>query len=324
MRLLLVELSRFRSRRAIALMLLAAAILTAVLAATTIWETRPVSAQDLANAQALADREAQQPWVRRDLRRCERNPERFAGQAAAVEDCEQMIVPQPEWFMQRSSLSLAEVQGETGIAVVMIVSALMIIVGTTFAGADWASGSMSNQILFEPRRPKVWLAKGAAVFLATLVTAAVIVAAFWTTLYLVAESRGISTGATIQENLRWVAGRGVLLAALGAMGGYALTMLVRHTVGTLAVMFAYAVGGEALIASLPMAGAGRWSLANNVFAWLYDGHEYYDSSLPCSPQGAMCDQMASLTQADGVTYLGPLLLVVVLLSAFFFRRRDIP
>ena len=324
MRLLLVELSRFRSRRAIALLLLAAAILTAVLAATTIWETRPLSAQDLATAQAQAEQEAQQPWVQRDLRRCEKNPERFMGPGATVGECAEMIMPQPDWFLHRSQLSLAEVQSDTGIAVVMIVSALMIIAGTTFVGADWSSGSMSNQVLFEPRRPRVWLAKGGAVILGTLVATVVILAAFWLTMYLVAESRGISTGATVQEEIRGMVGRGVLLAGFGALGGYALTMLLRHTVGTLAVMFAYAVGGEALTASLPIEGVGRWSLANNVFGWLYDGHSYYDNSLPCPPRDGMCDQSAMMTLANGATYLGVVLLVVLVLSVALFRRRDIP
>ncbi len=322
MRLFLVELSRFRSRRAIALMLIAAALLTAVLATATIWETRPVSAQDMANAQAQAEAEAQQPWFQRDMKRCQEHPRRFMGPGATAEDCEQMM-PQADWFIDRSELSLRQVQSDTGIAVLMIVSALMIIIGATFAGADWSSGSMSNQVLFEPRRAKVWLAKAAALFAGTLIAAAVIVAAFWVTIYVTAELRGISTGATVQENIRWVAGRGVLLAALGALGGYALSMLLRHTVGTLAVMFAYAVGGEALTASLPISGAGRWSLSNNVFAWLYDGHRYYDDSLPCSPR-EMCDQMARMTQGQGVSYLGLLLVVVVLLSVLFFRRRDIP
>lgn len=175
-------------------------------------------------------------------------------------------------------MSLAEERGDSGLAVLTIVGALMIIVGTTFVGADWATGSMSNQVLFEPRRLKVWLVKAAAVFVATLVAATVIVAAFWVALHITAELRGISTGATVRADIGWTAGRGVLLAASGALGGYALTMLVRHTVGTLAVMFAYAVGGEALTASLPIEGAGRWSLANNVFAWLRDGHRYYDES----------------------------------------------
>ena len=324
MRLLLVELTRFRSRRAIALMLLAAAMLTALIATTTLWETRQISAQDMTNAQARADREAQRPYVQREINRCERNPERYNGPGATAEECVAMIAPRPEWFLDRQPLTLAQERRDSGVAVLMIVAALMTIIGTTFAGADWASGSMSNQILFEPRRTKVWLAKAGAVFVGTLVAAAVIVAAFWVALYVTAEMRGIHTGATVQEHIRAMAGRGVLLAAFGALGGYALTMLLRHTVGTLAAMFAYSVGGEALTASLPIEGAGRWSLSNNVFAWLYDGHQYYDPSISCSPTSDMCNQMAKMSLSEGVTYLAALLLLVIGLSLLNFWRRDIP
>ena len=321
MRLFLVELSRFRSRRAIVLMLLAAALVATVLAGTTVYETRPVSAEDLAAAQAQVDRESERPWVQRDLARCEEHPRRFMGPGATVEDCQQML-PQVDWFLYRAELSLAEERGDSGLAALMIVSALMIIIGTTFAGADWASGSMSNQLLFEPRRPKVWLAKAAAVFTGALVVTAVVLTLFWLILYTVAESRGIATGATVQEDIRGMVGRGVLMAALGATGGFALTMLLRHTVGTLAVMFAYAVGGEALTASLPVEGAGRWSLANNVFAWLRDGWQYYDQSV-CTPRNG-CGREVLMTLGEGVAYLGGVLLVVMVLSVFFFRRRDIP
>ncbi|HET6624929.1 MAG TPA: hypothetical protein VFG63_00935 [Nocardioidaceae bacterium] len=323
MRLLLVELNRFRSRRAIALMLLAAALVAAILATTTIYESRPLTDSDIAAAQAQADAEAQQPYVQRDLARCEKHPRRFMGPGATVEDCEPNIVPQVEWYLYRPTLSLAEERMDSGLAVLMIVSAVMIIVGTTFAGADWASGSISNQLIFEPRRLRVWLAKAGAVFLGTLVVSAVVLVAFWVALYVAAESRGIPTGAAVQSEIRWMVGRGVLMAGVAALGGFALTMLLRHTVGTLAVMFAYAVGGEALTAALPVAGAGRWSLANNVFAWLGDGHEYWDGTVTCSGGAFDCDQSVVLSLAGGVTYLGVVLLVVVVLSMFFFRRRDI-
>ena len=324
MRLLLVELTRFRSRRAIALMLLATALLTAILVTSTIWESRPVSAQDFEHAQAQAEYELQQPYMQSEIKRCERNPERFSGPGATAEECVDMFAPQPEWFLDRQPLTLAEERRDSGVAVLMIVAALMTIIGTTFAGADWASGSMSNQLLFEPRRTRVWLAKAAAVFLGTLVAAGVIIAAFWVALYVTAEMRGIHTGATVQEQIRAMAGRGVLLAAFGALGGYALTMLLRHTVGTLAVVFAYSVGGEALTASLPIEGAGRWGLSNNVFAWLYDGHEYYDQSISCLPASDMCNQLANMSLSEGATYLGVLLLVTLGLSVFSFWRRDIP
>jgi ABC-2 type transport system permease protein len=324
MRLLLVELDRFRSRRAIALIVLAAAVLTAVLAVTTLWSTRPVSAADQAKAEAQAAALAQEPHVQRDLRRCERRPEQFLGPTATSAECERAILPRDEWFLFRSSLSLGEEKNDSGLAVIMLVSGLVIIAGATFAGGDWASGSLSNQLLFEPRRPAVWLAKGAAVFLASLAVAAVLVTAFWVTLYVAADSRGIATGASVQEQIRALAGRGILMAGFGALGGYALTMLLRHTVGTLAVLFGYAVGGEALTAALPVSGAGRWNLSNNVFAWLRDGHEYFDDSITCSPADRLCSQTGALSLADGAAYLGVLLVVVVLLSVLLFRRRDIP
>jgi hypothetical protein len=210
------------------------------------------------------------------------------------------------------------------VALAMFLAAIMVVAGTTFAGADWASGSMSNQLLFEPRRSRVWLAKAGALFLAATAAAAVLLAVFWTVLYLVAQSRGIDTGATVQESIRWMSARAALLAGLGALFGYALTMLLRHTVGALGLLFAYVAAGEAIVASLPVEGIGRWSLANNLMGWLHDGFEYWDGSLPCSGGGYDCEQTAVLSLSESVGYLGPLLLLVMVVSAYSFRRRDIP
>lgn len=323
MRLLKVELTRFRSRRAIVLVLIAAALLTALVAGTTIWETRPVSAADQARAEKLAAQERDQPWAKRDLRQCLKDPQGWMGPRATAEDCEQMQ-PQADWYLDRSQLDLESVEEGQGTAIIVMLTALLLVVGTTFAGADWASGSVSNQLLFEPRRARVWLAKAGAVFLGAAVTATVLLGAFWLTLYLVAESRGISTGATVQESIRWGAARGIVLAAGAATGAYALTMLLRHTVGTLATLFAYAVGGEILMNTLPIEGIARWSLSNNVFAWIFDGYQYYDPSLPCSPTTDMCDQFARLSLQSGAWFLGLLVLGVAMLSVLLFRRRDIP
>jgi len=323
MRLLGVELSRFRSRRAIALILVAAALLTALVAVTTIWETRPISAADRASAEAMAASEADRPFHKRELARCERNPERMFGPGATAEQCLE-LVPQPEWFLGRPTLSLEENNESTGIAIIVLITALSVVIGTTFAGADWASGSLSNQLLFEPRRSRVWLAKAGAVLAGTLAATTVILAAFWVTLYLVAESRGIPTGATVQEAIRETAGRGILLAAGAGLGAYALTMLLRHTVGALAVLFAYAVGGEILISVLPFEGSGRWSLGNNVFAWLQDGYDYYDPTLPCSPGTSYCEQVAHLSLGQSATFLAVLLVLGAAASVVLFRRRDIP
>ena len=299
-------------------------MLTAVIAATTVWGTRPVSAEDRAEAEAMARAEADQPYIQEQIEECEKDPAGWNGPGATAEDCAESLSPQAEWFLNRSELSLEQEKDDSGVGILVISSALMIIVGTTFAGADWASGSMSNQLLFEPRRGRVWLAKAGAVFLGALVVVAVVVAAFWATLFLVAQGRDLATSAGMREEIAWTAARGTLLAAVAALGGYALTMLLRHTVGSLAVLFAYAVGGEILIASLPFEGVRRWSLGTNVFAWIQDGYKYYDPSIVCSPTEEMCDQSAMLSLADAAPYLGALLALVMVLSVVLFRRRDVP
>lgn len=323
MRLLLVELNRFRSRRAVALLVLAAALLVALLAATRIYSTRPVSAADRAHAQAQAARIAQQPSVRHELARCQKHPGRYGGPDTTPADCRAMIVPTAESFLGRPVLSLDQEQRESGPVVVVIVAALLVIVGTTFAGGDWASGSMSNQLLFVPQRGRVWLAKGGAVLVGGLLVSLVIIAGYWLALYLAAESRGIGTGAGVQAAIRGEIGRGVLLAGFAAAGGYALTMLLRHTVGTVALMFAYAVGGEAVLAALPIPGIGRWSLVNNLMGWVVDDFHYYDRSITCGP-GETCSQSVALATSSAAAFLGALLLVAAVASFVSFQRRDIP
>lgn len=321
MRLLLVELSRFRSRRAIVLMLLGATLLVGFLAGGTIWETRPISAADRAAAQQMAEREAQQPYIQEELENCRENPEMYLGEDSP-EACEEAIVPRAEWFLHRSALSLNDASRDAGTAAVLILGAVLIVAGTTFAGADWASGSMSNQLLFQPRRWKVWSAKAGAVLVSGIVVAAVLLVAFWAALYLTMDLRGMTPRPRVVDAVTWMTVRAVGLVALAGLGGYALTMLLRHTVGSLALMFGYAVGGAALIAALPVARAGRWELSNNVFAWLYDGHEYYDPTVECTNMS--CDQTVRMTLDQGAGYLGVLVAVILVLSVFFFRRRDIP
>ena len=325
MRLLRVELSRFFSRRAVVLLLLAAALLTALIAGSTIWNTRPVSAADLASAKAQVEQQVSSPEFQEDLQTCRDNPEQFFGPGSTSTDCDQSLVPRPQDYLNRATLDLRQELRSNGIAVVVVISALMIVVGTTFAGSDWATGSMSNQLLFEPRRLRVWTVKAVAALLGCTVAAAVLVVAFWAALWLAAEARDIATAAPVQEQIRWMAARGIALAGLGGLGGYALTMLLRHTVGTLALLFVYAAGGEALLALAPVDGSARFSLTNNVFAWIRDGVRVYDQSVVCAPSQPMtCDQRLTISLAHGATYLGVLLLLTLVVSALVFRRRDVP
>lgn len=323
MRLLRVELTRFRSRRAIVLIVLAAALLTTLITATTLWDTRPVSPADRAAAEAMAEREAADPMFQRDFRQCQQSPQDFLGPGATAEECDQ-ILPQAEWYLDRGVLDLAAQNESAAVAVTVLLTAFLVVVGTTFAGADWASGSVSNQLLFESRRSRVWLAKAGAVMLGATLAAVVLLGGFWLALFLAADTRGISTPDAATADIVWTSVRAVALVAVAAAAAYALTMLLRHTVGTLATMFAYAVGGEILLFSLPIEGIGRWSLSNNVFGWLFDGYEYYDPTLSCPPGEEFCEQVSRVTLEQGAWFLGVLALLVAVLSLLSFRRRDVP
>jgi hypothetical protein len=324
MRLLLVEVDRLWSRRAVVLLVLAATLLTALLAATAVWDTRPMSADERAAAEVQAANAAADPLFKKDLAQCREDPESFLGSGSVADDCDQILTPRPEDFLSRATLDLGRVVENRGVAVILLVTALLIIAGATFAGGDWATGSISNQLLFRPRRLEVWAAKAGAVLLSALVVSVLLVGGFWLALYLTAESRGITTPGAVLHDIRWTAGRGVVLATAGAFGGYALTMLLRSTVGTLALLFAYAVVGEAVVAALPAERASRWSLSNNVFAWIDDGTTVFDPDRVCPPGQGGCIQSYVLGLGHGAVYLGVLLALAALVSVVAFRRRDVP
>jgi hypothetical protein len=89
-------------------------------------------------------------------------------------------------------------------------------------------------------------------------------------------------------------------------------MLLRHTVGTLGLLFGYAVVGEGLAAALPFERMSQWSMTTNVRAWLHDGARVYD------------DGWYTLSLEHAAAYLGVLLLLAVVASVVAFRRRDVP
>ena len=322
MRLLAVELDRFYSRRAIVLMLLGGVLLTAVLVGTALWDTRPVTDAERAEAESQVATAAADPRLQREQEQCEQRPQDFFGPDASAADCAG-LAPRLQDFYPRNTLELDRVVDNRGLVQVVVVTALLVLCGATFAGGDWQTGSLANQLLFRPRRSQVWLAKAGAVLLASTVAATVLVGGFWLALLVAARARGIEVPAAVQTDIWWTSARGVALAAGGALGGYALTMLLGGTVATLAVLFGYAVGGEALLLTLPFDRVSRFSLAQNVLAWVSDGKRVFDNDVTCLPGLAGCEKSYVLGLGHGAAYLGVLLVVTTVLSWAWFRRRDI-
>jgi hypothetical protein len=212
-----------------------------------------------------------------------------------------------------------------------VLTALLLLVGTTFAGHDWNSGSMSNQLLFEARRGRVWTAKALAVSLAALVTSAVVSAAYWLAMWATMQLRDIPVADGGLMDTLMYASRGAGFATAAALGGYALTMLFRSTVATVGVLFGVAIAGGIVIATLGL--GEQWQPQKNVSTIVKNGTTYYvdvpescfaGASFQEPEPNSECDQQRDLSPWHGVGYYGTALVATIAGSVVSFRRRDVP
>jgi ABC-2 type transport system permease protein len=326
MRLLRVELTRLRWRRAVVVLLVACVALPLVLLAGYAWETRPISDADIARAKQMAAQDADQPWVAQEIAACEGDPEMYLGPDGTATDCTEAITPRWENYLYRSELDLATLRTDVGAAAIVIVTGLLMLIGTTYAGHDWNTGSMSNQLLFEPRRLRLWLAKAAAVLLTGLLVGAVVLAVFWGGAALLASSRDVAAAPGTWGDIGETQARGVLAIGVGGLLGYALTMLFRSTVATLSLMFGVAIAGSLLVVAILGDNAARWLLPTNFLAFVLGGFSYYDpSACTQSPDGSVtgsCERV--LPAVDGGVVLGVVVVAAVALSLWSIQRRDVP
>ncbi|KRF34212.1 ABC transporter permease [Nocardioides sp. Soil805] len=330
MRLLGVELTRLRWRRACLVLLVASFVVPALIWAGTVWGTRPYSD---AEVQRATEQAQAQPGFAQELRRCERKPEQFFppeevpdDQADVSEQCRTLVTSW--WSGQfRQPLDLRRELEGSGTGIAIVVAGLMMLLGATFVGADWASGSMSNQLLFEPRRLRVYAAKAGAVVVTGLLLGLVVATAWWLGLAGVARARDLTIAGGTAGDVGWQVVRGALLAAAAGLAGLVTTMLFRSTVATLGILFAVVVAGSFLIAVLPFESPERWLPHLNVLAWIGDGAVYYtETPQTCVDDGTgmVCSGERVLEARTAAAYLLSGLGLVGAASLGSFRRRDIP
>ncbi len=334
-----VELTRLRWRRAVVLLLVAAVVVPLAIAVVIGWQTRPVTDGELERAEQQVAREVDQPYYQRQLERCAERPERYGVRPRDVDlddplavaaACEAQNLPQVDWFLQRSPLDLGRVYDDTvGVAVVTVVALLLVLLGATFAGHDWNTGSMGNQLLVESRRTHLWAAKGLAVLLVGLLLAAAVLAAFWGLLAALAWVYGEPVGDGV-GGLVWAQSwRGVLLGGGAGLGGYLLTMLMRSTVATLGLLFLAAVVLPLLLSVSGIAGNERLQPQYNALAWLTGPISFPQYDPSC--QDLRGDREARVAagclvvvdRADAAVYLGSLVIVSGGASLVSFRSRDV-
>jgi ABC-2 type transport system permease protein len=333
MRLVLVELRRLSWRNAVRLLVAAAILIPLAMLVSLAWSTRPVTDADLERAEReIAQMHAAEAEMLADeLDRCARRPRQYGVQPDSPDleaACSEVISgwrPSPEEWAGREELRPREHMRDLGTGAGGLLAALALLIGATYVGADWQSGSMSNQLLFEPRRGRVWLAKAGGMLLATLSVALASTALLWAGFAGLAAVRDVDISGAVWRDTLELSARAGLLAMLAGLGGYALTMLLRATVGTLGILFVVAVAGAMVVGVLPIADPQRWFLPNNVLAVLQDGYRYYDWELPtCSQMDGETGCYGTVTLGEGVRFLGALLALTVAMSLPSFLRRDVP
>lgn len=312
-----VELTRLLWRRAVIVLLVLAFLLPLGVFVIRVLDTRTTSFDEIVAENGT--------YVLADVRRCERRPGDYG--VASAEDvssaCENLVAG---WY-GNAPLDLVEERENGGaLAAMLLVSMVLLLAGTTFAGHDWNTGSMSNQLLFEPRRERVWLAKALAVGLLSAAAALAVLVAYWTGIWATASIRDLA----IQQHAISAGYKQAVLGAVFATGaalfGYTLTMLLRSTVGTLGLLFAVGFSCVVLVAGvLGLDGeVERFMPWGNFYAYAVGTYEYYDfGSCGFSPHSPDCGQ-DTIRRSAAVIYFAIIWVVVAVPSLLSYRRRDVP
>lgn len=327
LRLLRVELHRYLRRRAVQLLMAACVAVPAVIGLITILDTAPPSDAEVAAQREMAEAE-------RDalISQCIESPEEFGVAGPVTEYRERCAKEYDEigWYGDEyyNTLRLDWQQEESGVAVASFLAILLLLAGTTFTGHDWNSGSVSNQLLFEPRRARVWTAKALVVTGGALLAAAVVMTTYWAVLGLVASSRGTLHDGELLSALQ-MGWRSAGVAAAASLLGFVLTMLFRSTVATIGILLGASVAGSLLLAAIGV--SERWNPAINLLALIENGTTFYSEDA-CSDDGPTygdeygdsdyCEEEISF--GDASLYLGSFLLVGGVASFVSFGRRDVP
>lgn len=132
--------------------------------------------------------------------------------------------------------------GAYAVTVVMIMVAL--VVGASSVGAEWNAGTMQALLYWEPRRPRVLLAKGAALLVVlaafTLAYHLVVYAGIYGTAATRGTTEGVTGGLHVSNLLLML--RGFLCVAVSGLFGFAIAGISRVTAGALGAGFAYFLG----------------------------------------------------------------------------------
>ncbi len=167
------------------------------------------------------------------------------------------------------------------LGVTIAAAAVAFLMGASSGGAEWASRSMTLQLLFEPRRLRLLTVKWLGLCLGITVLAAVSMALALAFGAVTASARGSwdpkyldvpGDNDSFAQVLTFLGLRGLVLVVIAATLGYAIAMLVRNTGASLGVAFVYFVVVENIVRfALLKYGTQPFLVAENSIAFMVPG-----------------------------------------------------
>jgi len=206
------------------------------------------------------------------------------------------------------------------LAMSIYVFILVVGVSATAVGGDYRAGTMGTILTWEPRRPRVGLARLGAVMLVTLGIYVVTLGIFvggWTLGAALRGSRahlGPHFWTEVAGSFTRAAAAAVLLAVITA----GLAFVTRGTVGALITWFGYLIGVEAVLGQR-VRSVQPGLLLGNFVAFVQGFDQRFPSEL--RTDGTVVERMAQ--PGPGLIRVLVIATAVAILGILLFRRRDV-
>jgi ABC-2 type transport system permease protein len=209
----------------------------------------------------------------------------------------------------------------------LLLAFVALMLGASFVGAEFSSGSMGTWLTFVPRRLRVAGSKLFAAAVGGLVLGALglLLTTLGARMVAVVNRPGsdlqLPPAPALDEPLPVLALRVVVLALGAGVVGAALGLMLRHTAAVVGLVLGYAVVIEGIVVQSFFQGRLQpWSVLKNIEAFVDRGATYYLET--CTPQG--CDTVPqTITYTHGWVLLTCAAVLVVALALAVFRRRDV-
>jgi hypothetical protein len=226
------------------------------------------------------------------------------------------------------TFSFARNTGPGAIGFAVAGSALALVLGATWIGAEWSTRSLVSLLFWEPRRVRVMAVKLAVLALGAALLGILLQAAWLATASILDATAG--DGRALPDgfwgDLLGTQARGVLLTVLAAVGGFGLTSLVRNTGAALGIGFVYFAVVETAVAILRPAWQ-PWLLTSSIAGLvLPDGYTVVLGGGAVDPAtGSLAGETREILVGNlqGGMVLGLWAGAAVALGVVLFARRDV-